>query len=157
MSRTSLHKRPIFLFFLLIILVVANGWLFFPRFFLDQQLLTPQKLDVQMTELAEASSDASALLQQIHVQGVSEEERDQMEALQQRVDDVLVMLQHAPYEDSMKKDVEQAVELAEVVSFTVHDIEFDLDNRLKTAKTSQILSQAAGSARALTSQASVTD
>lgn len=136
----------------LVILLLANAWLFLPRFVLDKQKLTATDLDAQMTALQQVANDGASLTNKIANQTAPQSAVSDLAALQQRSDDIVVVLQHSPYEVSLDDEVKADLELAQVVSFTLRDVGFSLDDGLKVSQTSQILAKAATSADSLKSQ-----
>ena len=144
------HRHHAWLLFIgLLVLLLANAWLFLPRYVLDQQKLTADDLRQQMTQLQAIAQDGANVTGKLAADPVSPEARQTLKDIQQRADDVVVELQHAPYEVTLNSQVQERLELAQIISFTLHDAGFNNDDSLKMSRTSQVLAKAASSADSL--------
>jgi hypothetical protein len=137
------------LFIGLVALLAANAWLFLPRYVLNRQKLTAADLQSQVQLLQDVALDGAAVTGKISANGAGTKETTELAAVQQRSDDIVVTLQHAPYEVTLNDQVQQSLELAQVISFTLHDASFSINDNLQMSRTSQVLAKAATSAEAL--------
>lgn len=133
------------LFIGLVALLIANAWLFLPRFVLNKQKLTKQDLQAQMVQLRQVALDGAGLTHLVADGSAGKTASSQLTIIQRRSDDIVVVLQHTPYEVSLNDSVQNDLALAQVISFTLHDAEFNLQDQLKMSQTSQILTKAATS------------
>jgi hypothetical protein len=145
-----MRRRYVWILFIgLVLLLVANAWLFLPRFVLQKQLLTSADLQRQANELRQVALDGADVASRIADKGRPAASAPDLAAIQQRSDDIVVQLQHSPYEVSLGSEVKQCLELAQIVSFTLRDASFNADDSLRMAQTSQILRNAATTAQTL--------
>lgn len=145
-----IRQRAAWLLFIgLVALLIANAWLFLPRFVLQQQTLTAADLRSQAEQLRAVALDGAAITSSIASSKMNSQKSSVLSKVQQRSDDIVVTLQHAPYEVPLNDKVQQCLELAQVVSFTLRDASFNTDDNLKMSRTSQILNKAATSAETL--------
>jgi hypothetical protein len=145
-----MHRHHAWLLFIgLMLLLLANTWLFLPRYVLDRQKMTADDLRGQMEQLQAVAQDGASVLSNLASDPSSTTALQSLEVVQQRADDIVVALQHAPYEVSLDDEVHERLELAQVVSFTLHDASFRTKDALTMSRTSQVLSKAAVSADAL--------
>ena len=132
----------------LVILLSANAWLFVPRFVLQQQKLTGSNLQGEAQQIANVANEGADWATAI-ASGKTDPGNSKLAAIQQQADDIVVHLQHAPYEVSLNDKVQQYLQLAQVISFTLHDVKFSMSDSLKMSRTAQILRQAAQTAATL--------
>lgn len=132
----------------LVLLLAANAWLFVPRYLLQQQKLTSPNLQSTAQAMAAIANDGADWAAAIAA-GKPDPNNAKLMSIQQRADDIVVHLQHAPYEVSIDDKVQQYLQLAQVISFTLHDAKFSIADNLKMSRTSQILRQAAQTASTL--------
>jgi hypothetical protein len=142
---------PWILFAGLVILLIANARLFLPRFVLQKQKITVSDLHNQAREMVSVANDSADWATKVSNDEIKDASASNKElaAYQLRADDVVVKLQHAPFEVSMRDKVQQYLQLAQVLSFTLHDLGFSLADHLRVSRTAQVLRQAGVSASTL--------
>lgn len=133
----------------LVLILLANAWLFFPRYILGERKITSEDLSVQTAALHEVSRSGAELMNHMSQGEDHKDSLQQLADLQRRSDEIVVILQHQPYEVALEGDVKENLELAQLVSFTLRDAGFSGGDKLKMGVTSQVLAKAATSAQQL--------
>lgn len=136
---------------ILLLIVVANLWLFLPRFVQENQELTAQKLTEQQEALSESADQAALIAGRVsqakisHQQAVSE-----LQIIQDEVDRAVLQLRTGKHQAEISEEVAETLKLAEVLSFTIRNYAAQSsDDSLASAQTAHILKMSAEQATQL--------
>jgi hypothetical protein len=147
------HSKLIFLALALAIILVANLVIFVPRFIHQSRQLTSAELIQDKETLQSIARDGATLSQQINQHKISSiQQEKQFSKLLRQLDDMVVRLQTAPFVAPLEDRAKQTLQLAQIMSFTLRDLEVQPNSQtrdLKAASTAQVLNQAVSTAIAI--------
>ena len=128
----------------LIVLMIANIWLFGSNFLLNSSLVSEEKLFEYNQTLSQTAEEASELASRNAEKPLTAEQVDQaIHPLLRQTDQIIAHLQTADYPTSLKAEVDATLELAEVLSFTLNSYKLKPTSELSSAHISQVFRQAA--------------
>lgn len=153
MMNWRLHRKLIILVIALCVLLAANLVLFVPRFVHQSRLLTATELNQDSQQLRQIAQAGAILSQKISQHTISPTDQEQtFNHLLRQTDDLIVRLQTAPHVIPLEDQAKQTLELAQIISFTLRDLQVQPPSQtrdLKAANTAQVLDQAANTASTL--------
>lgn len=136
---------------LLVAIVVANGWLFVPRFIRANQELTAERLTEQQLVLVESADRAADIaLQRSKSQIDLAEARTKLQELENDLNHSVLILRTGKHRTELSEEVSETLRLAEVLSFTVRTYAAQsVGDTLTSAQHAHIFGMSANQARQL--------
>jgi hypothetical protein len=144
------HKKILFLAFILLAVAVANLWLFVPRFLFHAQMMTEDELRTTQQSLVYVARESADFSSDLSKKRIDQSARDRkFTDLVRRTDDAVLSLQTTEHVTTIDEQVKDTLHLAQIISFTLRDLQIQPDNWGRAEKAAIVLRQAAQSAEAL--------
>ena len=137
----------------LVLLIGLNIWIFGSNFIDQKNLLTESQLQEYNHQLSEIADQASKITSRQSSKPLSQQQLHQsLQPLQFQADQIILTLKTSNYPKTLSPNVDESLQLAEILSFTLHNYELQTQSALSSASVSQVFQQTSVNAANLAKQ-----
>jgi hypothetical protein len=150
MTRWILKHKTLVLFLALGIIAAGNLALFLPRYLHQSRLISQQELREHAVSLSQIA-DQGANISNAAAKGnkYDADERQRLATLVNDADSIVLRLQSARHVVPLENQTKETLQLAQIISFALHEVHFSPTDWHKSAKSAQVLRTAQATADGL--------